>query len=1112
MEWIETRLNSTEVDDFNKINTLFSDKNIIIGPEGLGKSTKILERVLTDFTSPSITVYSAHTIDNSNEKYKYLNELKNKLFNNGKEIYLIESDVELFRKMIKAQSEDLYTLLKKTMNSISDEYLQFTIFSINHDNKELSRIDSKKYEKVVKSALEFDDTPNGYNSTLIRHLYNIFETKVGVKDYFLFFTTTKEKDEILSNNFAMQSMDFEKILDNYHSDLYSANYLLNKSNINVIRISSESIKNWRGFRMEREKIFDILKNNVKLTSNNLLKPCIIIAQNKTVENQIIPLLREANLINDTLLILDELTEDSFRMFDISLLKELEKIAKKVNKFGEESLSPADTFLLQDIVTINKTITGHNIKKAADFNITESIQTVRIGSRNVVLKLGIPFLCPKLQYFKNIIILTTEKLLASILTKSFKFKAYEIEKNFKVVEDNLNFYSTDRKSPLYVVKSNKNNISEYIQCIKNNYKSLDDTLILGTSYFNTDFTITSCKGRNYSSKKHVSIFKNPEPEVKFNKIIAFIKEFESEYKIATKEQDEELLQNVITSYNIDAINQTLGRFLGYRKYNHPNITIDFYYCCYDKSLIKSFDFLRYDGNKTPKINLDKKIKTTTDNDGVYFNLFNKLKKVLSIYSDKDYMNNIFNSPYSKFDLNIILADNNLTYKGACVKISEYFKIIKNDFIQNEEYFKLFLNGKLSENYKDDTSNDDILDTIINNMNESSSTLFNDTIHYMDCVINKEFSKLDNIPNSNSFDISRFMAINFWKTYYKKLNNSLLLNYLRGEDSLIYTNMHSIEYIKTLHEWINAQSSLTKVINKEIFRFKIHKSEHKEVTETTNDFQLHGLLYVYSKYFPNSITKELKNNLSEEEYKLFPYKTGEDIYNVFTQSMYGIYFGKLRDKLHNIFMKPKFKRHFLSIPKQPKIEVFNSVIIITSACNFYKTFNIHKKTSKKFPVHIIKIKHKSNKFHFYNPFTLYKEYILGNIDHNPIKRIDGNKKIIQSTEHIIQYHPVFNRGDKAIQESLIKIKCSSNKIIKTNEDLYRVNDIMKLFCYKASLPFSLDSKKVGHFVSKKFKNFTKDTLIQNTLKGTQGDLKDFNDITFFNNDQKIIYKMKYDKLLE
>jgi hypothetical protein len=81
-DWIENRLNSKNLETLKEL-PIFG-KNILITPEGYGKSTSILNYYNDNLDRGKI-IFSSHTINNACEKYEFM---KDKI----KNLFYIESD------------------------------------------------------------------------------------------------------------------------------------------------------------------------------------------------------------------------------------------------------------------------------------------------------------------------------------------------------------------------------------------------------------------------------------------------------------------------------------------------------------------------------------------------------------------------------------------------------------------------------------------------------------------------------------------------------------------------------------------------------------------------------------------------------------------------------------------------------------------------------------------------------------------------------------------------------------------------------------------------------------------------------------------------------------
>lgn len=548
--WIQERIDSKKIDEID--NDLFIGKKVLIAPEGYGKSTKVIEYCLEK--SQNNIIFSTHTIDNAKEKYDYIIKKYP-----DKNVYYLESDSELFRKMLRPQSKDLFNFMRKSSSKYCSKYIILSLYSLNGKLKSICR--SRSQLLRLKGMLEYNKSSYNFNSNVLGDIYNHFNSvKCKNTRYYLLY---KYSDDPYDYFEPIIDEDLEDILRLHNYNIVSLQEYFRKKDIGIICVTQESISNWRGFRKERDKII-----SKALTENNV----VIISQNKVVENTLLPKIDSDKFS----IIVDELTNDCFRFISNAEIKELISIIEKCSKYGIESLTKYDEFLLNEF----------DIKKK-QLNKNTDIGDIKICTEgNLHISIGKPFISSRLNTLENTLVLTTEYLPTSILTKNFGFTCYELDSNLRYEDNLISIYQTTKHDPLLMIKSDKENVSKFVSLYKQMENNISETVCIGTSYFGTDFTIDSCKGRNFGNIRRIGIFKNPDSKDKTNIFLQFIS------KLENIEISKELRKHVSISHAIDYLNQTIGRVSGYRRIKHKDVKIDLFYHNRDSVISEALDYIRY----------------------------------------------------------------------------------------------------------------------------------------------------------------------------------------------------------------------------------------------------------------------------------------------------------------------------------------------------------------------------------------------------------------------------------------------------------------------------------------------------------------------------------------
>lgn len=606
MSWVDERLNSTIIDKlgYKNFNEMTNGKNILISPEGSGKSTNVLSMVKS-LDKP--VIFSTHTIANAIEKYKMFEEDTEYVSN--RRYYLIESDSELFRKMLKAQNDDIYDFFKKHLQQHNKKYLMFEIYSYQKGRGFRRVGNSESYRNKIKSQLQHDQTPSSYNSVAMQIIYNVLNSAGKDHYYHIVFKFTDDPEELMQ---PISNKNIEDTIFSNRFNSYAIQKNLQDEDIQYFCITPKSLRNWRGLKKQRD-------NDIKeaFESDNP----IIITQNKVTENLILPKIKKKNI--DCLVVYDEITSDSFISPGEKEQKKVMNILNKMSVHGENGLSVEDEIFLEDF-GIKKEV----IKMGKEQNGTIILDEMRIRNSfgEPYITIGKPYLNKRLTSFPNTLILTSEKLLPSILVKGFGYKCFEIENDYLYEDDKLFLHPTDKNTPIQTTKTKKDGVVQFIKDVKEYDEDIKELVTIGTSYFNADLTLEACKGRNFSKTDNVMIFKNPDPISKFNTYIELIEEYENEP--ITKD----LVKNVQIAATVDLLNQTIGRISGKRRRFQTDANINLYYYKYDNIMKEALENIRYKGKYQSCTSYIKKINSIKTN---LNNIFEKADEVLSIYEDTFY---------------------------------------------------------------------------------------------------------------------------------------------------------------------------------------------------------------------------------------------------------------------------------------------------------------------------------------------------------------------------------------------------------------------------------------------------------------------------------------------
>src|SRR3989337_1766899 len=128
-------------------NLNLQDKNIIITPEGLGKSTDTIEHLIT-LKDDNYYIYGCHTIENAIEKsemalhIQYLNKNQS-----PRQVLRISSNSELFRNMIERQSKPISKLFQNS-DKLNSSYIHHCLYS--YDGKFHRLNNSSSYNRKME--------------------------------------------------------------------------------------------------------------------------------------------------------------------------------------------------------------------------------------------------------------------------------------------------------------------------------------------------------------------------------------------------------------------------------------------------------------------------------------------------------------------------------------------------------------------------------------------------------------------------------------------------------------------------------------------------------------------------------------------------------------------------------------------------------------------------------------------------------------------------------------------------------------------------------------------------------------------------------------------------
>lgn len=562
--WMKEKLNS-EIVERTQYPKICNGKNVLIAPEGCGKSSSLF--LQAGLFQEHKCVFATHTKENAKEKYER--------FKSNYNVFHIKSDSELFEEIIEHSDPKLSKIIATASSRSQEYYLDVRVFSKTNTNGNIKRLASWNTQTNIKRLDKTYSKGNteilNYNYTVVGELHKLI-MKSKHKDYFIFYRLVT-RDELVKPS---DETFMDKIIIDHNTMIPELNHAISNTDWTCARISSEMRCYAQHQKVERDKILKQVKEE---------KFCILIAQNKTVDKYITPTIDD---FSSWLLIQDEITLDSFEYLSRNDIKEFTRLAKKVNKYGYDSLNSLELMYasdngmrkqLREIESHNKSYVeivdqseNYKIHFYSDFDfVSETISNIKLTNR--------------LNEFENIVVLTAESVLP-LLLKDYGFRVSEMNDDYKIKDPNLKICITDNDTSTKVVTGNNdhlNSMREHVKKWKDN-----DTLLLGTKAFGTDYSLEACKGLNLDKTtdyKNVVYLKNPTNEYSFQKIVTI-------YKRNNPDTTDEDLFHLVRSYSIDLLNQSLGRFSGYRNKHNMNKILMLHHT--DKYTIPVLEYLRYQG--------------------------------------------------------------------------------------------------------------------------------------------------------------------------------------------------------------------------------------------------------------------------------------------------------------------------------------------------------------------------------------------------------------------------------------------------------------------------------------------------------------------------------------
>jgi hypothetical protein len=1001
-----------------------SNKKIILGPEGSKKSRGIIESIINS-NDTNITIFSSHTIKNSIEKFEYAKSLPKK----NCSVVRICSNSEFFRNMISKKSKDISDLFNNS-KLCSDKYIRFQLTSHSKNTNEFKPI-NRNVGNVSKLKSSLGNTPDDYNNTVTNMIYNDFNSVNGKLDYYLAINLSddapKIDDELIPN--------FSNILSEYECDLHAINDLYRSENIEVICIPGEYIKKYK-FNLKQRDI------DLKDALTEKGKSIVIFSQNKTVEDIIIPILDRLELSN-THIIIDEILDSDFVYnTNTHLCNTMNRITKKIHKNGFASLNRNDVNFLKD----NNLYTEVKNKTTNDYSITMNNMSLIVSNGNCESFIGKPSFCKRLQFFNNITILTSERFKSEILKEALDFTIENTDETY--IDDKLFIYETSKNTDIKIVKSESDNIIEYVNTIKNSYDKHSDVLVIGTSYFNPDYTTSSCRGINPSSDlKKLVIITNMAQQSVSTKYVAYVNEF-------FKNIPSNTFDYVSKNLRIDELNQIIGRVCGPRREYLKDTIVELYYYNKDRYLKDALQEIRYKGTIITNPNdINCKIELSKSNYKKTLETYNKVDSFLRLYSDKDYINKNTTNPISMFTLKNTYGQVTYTKLGMInVYIPSIFSKISVDYPKSKSS-QFFIKDYLFDNFVEDREKYLYNDILIKDKlsektlkyTETSKNNYNEIIdkcHKISLLIDYDWlddtSSLDSGKNvkTDLFLISNFYYKSFELQVNEKITNdkntekhpntyySYELNNLINNEAILYSYMHTIDgmnYLGKLQCYHNSlenksfyKTSLELDLTKYNSQIKDRESFHNNIYTVKLicliEYLWKNELHTLRQLVWNKLNKSQRIILDDNKYRVEVYKyIAPHLLNIFK----------------SIYNENDIKKH---IPTASSHKITPENI------------KIKFKISNKFIIRSIpneKLeKQKDITFITYNPIKLYNDILTGKL--KDLKSVIINNINSRNLTHdeFIDSHKVFSKNFKYLSETcginpndyfVIKSKKKSNKTI-------------------------------------------------------------------------------------
>jgi hypothetical protein len=803
------------------INSKLSGRHILQTPEGLGKSYEIIKQCLND-TSDRFVIYNNHSINNSIEKYNTALELSKSL-GTIREAVRIKSDSEIFRDTVAVHNPFIAELFKNTERDDIDGYLEIQIISFDKKEKKLKQVNyGPSYKKKIKRLLDNNTSRKEFNSILISDAYNQLTKTKNKKDYFLLVKVLKN---INLKNYNKK----ESVTKNINSILFKYNEIEELKRLvapyEIVHMTNAMYKRILKEKIERD---NLLKNIIN--SNNKY---VVFSQSKTTENYIIPKL----LTNEikSIIINDEISESDLILYDSKNISKIENIITKL-KYNE-NLTFAEKNLVRDLNIENK------IKKMIENDEKDNLSlnhvSFHINDLHCFSAINIPKFCSRLTYTEDNIILTSETLVPEIIRHALNFDIWKVDSEYSFNDNKFYIFETSNRTSLNIIKDEKENIKDFINKLYEYKNSKNNSLMVGTTYFGTEFSLAATKGNNFKNINRMNIFTNPNNRNRGNKLRLFINTFLTED--SQKEQKQDLLQNLNVYIRVDELNQTIARISGYRRKYFNKTKITLFYNTYDSDLKKALDLIRYKGIPVSEKFTNKYVKMVNY---LHSKIIDKYTFLDSILSIKD-----------TFTLEHTLREVNITKSGLINLCENYYKpYLKNEMYSNMNMFTALFTKRFNKIFK---SINDIDLNFIKKQDGydilSSLEYKNDFTKYVDNLLDiKTGLKLKNkIENTkNTFDFNTFVAVNFYTYLYEevKVKNKFNIKYLKQSPLFVYEYAHTMEGIKSIVGRMKGRRN-------DLIRITPITFNPFEMIKSGNDDIKYGL---FGNIIPNQFILDQKNN--------------------------------------------------------------------------------------------------------------------------------------------------------------------------------------------------------------------------------------------------------------